>query len=103
MKEMNYKDYKGVVVRSRYMNNENLALMLKDKEDMGGTPIAVITVNTNETLPADQAYVKDYSENSGMLEALKESGLVEEILGEKVLGWVTAPLVKFNLDGVDEI
>lgn len=100
MKEMNYKDYKGVVVRSRYMNNENLALMLKDK---WGATIAVITVNTNETLPADQAYVKDYSENSGMLEALKESGLVEEILGEKVLGWVTAPLVKFNLDGVDEI
>ena len=100
---MNYKNYKGVVVRSRYMDNENLALMLKNKEDMGGSPIAVITINTNEKLPADQAYVKDYSENSGMLEALKASGLVEEILGEKVLGWVTVPLVKFNLDGVEEI
>ena len=101
MKEMNYKDYKGVVVRSRYKNNGNLALMLEDMG--GGAPIAVITVNTNEILPADQAYVKDYSENSGMLEALKASGLVEEILGEKVLGWVTVPLVKFNLDGVEEI
>lgn len=103
MTTVKFRDYKGVVVKSRYMNNENLALILKDKMDMNGAPIATITVNTDEILPQDQAYVKDYSENEGMIKALEEAGLIKEILGMKQLGWTSAPLVKFNLEGVDEI
>ena len=38
-----------------------------------------------------------------MLEALKNAGLVKEVLGEKEVGRVTAPLVKFNLEDVKGI
>lgn len=97
---MNFNSIECVLVQSRYMNNDNLALILKDKYNMGGAPIAVVTVNTDEKLPADQAYVKDYSENTGMMKSLEEAGLIKEILREKQSGFVTLTLVKFNLDGI---
>lgn len=101
MRKMDYEQYKAVVMRSKYMNNDNLALMLIDEED--GSPIATITVNTEDKLPEGFGYVKNYSENAGIMEALQEEGLVKEVLGYKQLGWVTVPLVEFDLEGVDEL
>lgn len=101
MRKMNYKQYKAVVVRSKYMNNDNLALMLIDEKD--GSPITTITVNTEDKLPEGFGYVKNYSENEGIMEVLQEEGLIKEVLGHKQMGWVTVPLVEFNLEGVDEL
>jgi len=98
---MNYEQYKAVVVRSKYMNNDNLALMLIDEKD--GSLITKITVNTEEKLPEGFGYVKNYSENEGIMEVLQEEGLVKEVLGYKQMGWVTVPLVEFDLEGVDEL
>lgn len=101
MRKMSYKQYKAVVVRSKYMNNDNLALMLIDEKD--GSPITKITVNTEDKLPEGFGYVKNYSENEGIMEVLQEEGLVKEVFGYKRMGWVTVPLVEFNLEGVDEL
>lgn len=101
MRKMSYKQYKAVVVRSKYMNNDNLALMLIDEKD--GSLITKITVNTEEKLPEGFGYVKNYSENEGIMEVLQEEGLIKEVFGYKQMGWVTVPLVEFDLEGVDEL
>ena len=101
MRKMSYKQYKAVVVRSKYMNNDNLALMLIDEKD--GSPITTITVNTEDKLPEGFGYVKNYSENEGIMEVLQEEGLIKEVFGYKQMGWVTVPLVEFDLEGVDEL
>lgn len=101
MKIMNYKDYNCEVKRGKYSDNMNLALILIDEED--GSMVANVTVNTEEILDSNLGYVKNYSEGEGMLEALKKAGLVEEILGYKQLGYVTVPLVKFNLEDIEEL
>lgn len=101
MRKMNYEQYKAVVIRSKYVNNDNLALMLIDEKD--GSLITKITVNTEEKLPEGFGYVKNYSENEGIMEVLQEEGLIKEVLGYKQMGWVTVPLVEFDLEGVDEL
>ena len=80
-----------------------MSLFLADEEDLFGPPIIVVTINTGEILPEGVAYVKDYSENSGILGALEEAGVIEEILGVKESGFVSMPLVKFNMDGIKSI
>lgn len=102
MKELKYKEWDCVVKKSRYQNNNNLALILIDKND--GSCVANITINTDEILlEPDLAYVKNYSEGEGMLEALQEAGLIEEIIKTKKVGWVKVPLVRFNLADVEDI
>lgn len=103
MKKMKYGNYDCVVVKTNYVDNNNLALVLLEENNQQGAPVAIATVNTDSVLPRDEAYVKSYSENEGMLEALMEAGLVEEVLGEKRLGYVTVKRVKFNLEDVEEL
>lgn len=100
MKKMKFQDWDGVVVKAQY-GDGSLALVLMEEGNIHGSPITVITVNLGiPGLEENEAFVKDYSENSGMLDALKEAGLVKEILGRRQSGFVTVPLVEFNLDGV---
>lgn len=101
MKEVQFSGYNCVVKKSRYMDNENLALVLLDAETH--ELVAHVTVNTASKFPSDIAAVKDYSENKGMLKAITEAGLVKETMGAVQLGYVSAPIVKFNLDGVEEM
>lgn len=105
MKKITFRENELVVMQTKYMDNDNLALILITEEDLenGGSYEAIITVNTDQTLPNDCAYVKDYSENSGMLEAIQKGGLVDEVLGSKPSGFVELPLVKFNLEGVESV
>lgn len=100
MKKMKFKGWNGVVVKVQYRDG-SLALALMEEGDIHGSLITAITLNLGiPGLEENEAFVKDYSENSGMLDALKEAGLVKEILGHRQSGFVTVPLVKFNLDGV---
>ena len=101
MRKMNFNDFEGVVVKSSYHTDKSLALLLMDVNDLQGGPIATITVNMNEPgLPENWQYVKDYSENTGMLKALQNAGLVRNIHGHRRSGFVEVPLVEFNLEGV---
>lgn len=64
------------IVRKRQYDNGRPALQLIDAED--GSPIATATVNLPD-LPAEpnQVFVKDWSENEGMLNALVAAGVVK--------------------------
>ena len=37
------------------------------------------------------------------MSALKEAGVIEEVIGAKQLGFVSMPLVKFNMEGIKSI
>jgi hypothetical protein len=60
-----------------------------------GEPMAVATVNVPEVVLAkDEAIIKNYSENEGILKVLVNAGIVKDT-GETVqTGMVTCPIVK---------
>lgn len=101
--KINYKGYNGILIKTTYATSDNMALFLADEEDLFGPPIIVVTINTGEILPEGVAYVKDYSENYGILGTLEEAGVIEEILGVKESGFVSMPLIKFNMEGIKSI
>lgn len=101
MKKMKFNGFEGVVVKASYHTDRSLALLLMEEDDLQGYPIATITVNMGVPgLPENWQYVKDYSENTGMLKALQDAGLVTNVHGHRQSGFIEAPLVEFNLDGV---
>lgn len=101
MRKISYGDYGEVLVKKGRYGNGNLALVLI--EENSASPIAKITVNTDEVLEEGLAYVKNYSENEGMLEAVLKTELAIEVLGVKQMNWVTVPLVRFDMSGIDEL
>lgn len=98
-KKMEFAGETWLVKKAYYMDKDNLAVILVDEEESYVGTYA--TVNTHEDLPKNEAYVKDYSENEGMLDALKEAGLVHKITGGKPSGFVYLPRVMFNLEDVE--
>lgn len=99
MRKMIYKGTECEVRKSLYVNNGNLALILLDLET--DEMVATITLNLDKRLPKSVGYVKSYSENLGMMEALEEAGLIKAIVSKNVpVGFTTCNLVNFNMDGI---
>jgi len=98
-----FKSWLCRVVPTRYTNTGSLALMLKEVDT--GEPIATATINmidddaqqqinNSSACPQDiPVYIKDYSENQGMLIALQEAGIVSDVIGYFESGYVRVPLV----------
>lgn len=66
-------------VEKKYYNNNQIALSLTHPED---GPIATATVNlgtsiSNDDINNNYTYIKTWSENEGILEALFEAGIIE--------------------------
>lgn len=96
-------EYKGdnVVLRRGQYTNGRLALQL-DTED--GFPYATLTVNMPEhSLREGEAYIKDYSENEGMLNWMEKQELVKEVLGYVKSGYVQIPRVKLDMEKIEEV
>ena len=98
MSRIKFLDYECFLFVDKYSNG-NTAIELADEE---GT-VAIATVNLADgNLPEDQAYIKDYSENEGMLQALKDAGIVKRVIGNKASGFVIFPLCELDMDKLDE-
>ena len=79
---------------SRYPN-DRLAIRLMCSEG----PMAVATVNLpDEMLDEGYVFIKTYSENEGMLEALVSAGIVEDTGMRVNTGYVTVPICKLLID-----
>ena len=91
-----FKKWICEVSKGQY-GNGNTALQLYDYEGL----VATATVNMGIKLPEDQAYIKDYSENEGMVSALKEAGIV---VGDAISfvhsGYVEIALYKLDLSKI---
>lgn len=81
--EVQFRNWRCRVEEGRYANGR-IALQLRDAED--GSSIATASVNLpDEPLGDGEVFVKSYSENEGMLQALESAGIVQRT-GE----WVTS-------------
>tara|TARA_R100001082_G_C4314764_1_gene138455 strand:+ start:165 stop:593 length:429 start_codon:yes stop_codon:yes gene_type:complete len=98
-----FKSWLCRVVPDKYRNNKSLALTLKEIDT--GEPIATATINMvdddaqgliNQYFDYEHipVYIKDYSENQGMLVALQEAGVVSDVVDYYYSGQhVRVPLV----------
>ena len=96
-KKVKFKQWNCVVVKSKYIENDLIALVLKEEET--GEPVATASVNIvdydmSEESAKDHTFIKDWSENQGMLKALTEQGVVEFAGVVQRTGFVQAYLVK---------
>lgn len=93
-----YGTYVGRIVKTTYRTGHT-ALLLESDEG----PIASITVNMGgPPLPEGQVFVKDYSENEGMMKSLKDAGLVKSLKGFQRSGHVTVDLVELDMEKLKE-
>lgn len=97
---MKFKNWDCNLKLASYYNG-NTAIQLFDKID--GEPIAVATINLGDKLPENQAYIKDYSENEGMLDSLEEAGIITKILDWQQTGYVIVPLCELDLEKIGEL
>lgn len=93
-----YAAYAGCEFRTGRYGNGNLALMVESSTE---GPICTCTVNPGIEVDDDCIAVKDYSENEGMAETLKEMGVIK---GEPVYriasGWVEIPVYELGEKGL---
>lgn len=81
------------LLHKRMYENGRVCLHLLDEED--GSPVATATINLpKEELGDDEVFVKDYSENEGMLSCLIEAGIVSEPVAYLERMFVTVPKCK---------
>ena len=84
-----YKDWDAEVFFAPYMDNGNTALQLLDPDT--GESITTATVNLGNMLPENVVLIKDWSENTGTVDALHQAGVIKpELLLEIPTGFVSA-------------
>ena len=100
MTTVQFKDWRCRLYIAHYSDG-NTALSMYDTED--GSAIACVSINlvdddgnVEPELLEDRAliYLKDYSENEGMLDLLIEEGIVERTGRYRQSGYIEAPLVR---------
>ena len=96
MRTVQFKDWRCRLYLASYSDG-NTALSMYDTED--GSAIACVSLNLVPVEPElleDRAliYLKDYSENEGMLDLLIAEGIVERTGRYRQSGYIEAPLVR---------
>lgn len=90
--EVTFNQYQSIIVFNKYRDNQNTAIELVGAPGTkyAGEPIAMATVNTGDKLSKDMVAIKDWSENTGMIDALKDSGIIGEWSHSIPCGFVEA-------------
>lgn len=97
---VNFRDQEMEIYRTTYMDNGNTAVVLQNLE---GEMYTIATVNIGGSLPANEAYIKDYSENTGVLDMLINEKIVTARLGSRQSGFVTLERWRLNLNKLTEL
>lgn len=101
MLKMKWHRWDCVLQKGRYIDN-SIAILLIDEHN--GGPVGKATVAIQGANHKDnQIVVKDYSENEGMLDALKGIGLVTNVERWIETGWVKVPVCNIDPAKLDEI
>lgn len=72
---INNRDWPEVVVERGHYRDGSLALTLANDEG----PILTATVSLPEAPPPGHVYIKEYSENVGVTEALQKAGVITPV------------------------
>jgi hypothetical protein len=91
--QVKFRHWTCDVALARYANNGRAAIKLNDAKT--GDLVAVATVNLDQfPLAPDEVFIKDWSENEGIKDALVKAGIVAST-GERVpTGFVEADVCK---------
>lgn len=90
--EVKFKRWNCVLEFGQY-NNDRTAIELVDKKN--GEPVLVATVNIpSEKLADDEIIIKNWSENEGILDVLKNAGIISDTIRKVPTGFVEADVVK---------
>lgn len=83
----------GTRVEKTFYADGNICLVARDPED--GSPWGTLSVNIPETnVNDDHVWIKDWSENEGVLNALIKSGMVSDLSITQPCGFCEAHLVR---------
>jgi hypothetical protein len=86
-----FKKWQCNVLLKQYSNNRTAITL----EDADGEPIATATVNLpDEPLEKDEVFIKNWSENEGMLDVLITAGIIGPVIEEVPTGFVKAQKCK---------
>ena len=88
-----------VVITQRAHSNGSTALVLLTAD---GEPLTRATVETAEQPAEGNVFIKDWSENAGLLEALQGAGVVGPVIRDVPAGFATAKEVAL-LISIDEM
>lgn len=76
MKQVKWREWLCNIVFKKY-DNGRVALVLVDSRD--NCPVGTATINLpSQLLDEDEVFIKEYTENTGVLQALVEAGVVEK-------------------------
>lgn len=90
--KVKFKKWNCIVRKSNYFDNGRIALSLVDKD---GDEVATATVNLpDEQIGEDEVFIKDYSENEGILKALQEAKIVGPVIESVSTGFVSVQKCK---------
>lgn len=99
-KRMKFKEWDCEVHLGAYMGSHHPALELIEVGT--GEPIAMATTHLpNVHIPKGYVAIKDYSENSGMLAAMREAGIVDKPHDWVSTGFVSIPICKLLIPLTD--
>ena len=92
--------YEVKPVLGRYGNGRvSIQLVIKETYE----PLLTCTVNLpDHPLKKEEAFIKNWSENKGVLRWMKKNNLIKEIIGYQKTGYVKAPKVKLNMKKLKE-
>lgn len=95
-----YSDY-GVRLKLGKYGNGALAISAVDGD--GCPAFTATTCLWGEKIAADEAFIKDYAENEGVLAFLREHHIVTDIVRWVRSGYVDIPLCKIDLKHLREL
>lgn len=85
---------------TKYVEPKNNALIL---ETLDGSSWATASINIGDKpIREDLVFIKDYSENEGMLNLLKDNCVVKEVVDICHNGYVDVPVVRIDLNEFEE-
>jgi hypothetical protein len=88
-----------VIAVGRYYDNSRRAIQLLDAHD--GSLVATATVNIPEApIGKDEIFIKNWSENEGVLESMIDAGYIEPAHSLATTGRVLAECCKLTKKGI---
>lgn len=90
------KTYTGNIVADKYYYTGDIALSFVDSAT--GELITVLTVALESPASPGSVFIKDYSENEGLLDQLIEQEIVGEPTNYVRSGYVTIPMVPLLIE-----
>ena len=99
-----YGDHELTVTVCSYAVNKRLAIDLLCKEDGYWEPYTFLTVNLPEVpLQANEAFIKDFEENAGLLDFVLKNKLGKVLPGQEGRsGFCTYPRIAFDMEKLRE-